>query len=181
MTERLLTKSYRHWRNSFSVFCLLLSVIILTAGGTPASANSQVLPNIVGLDQNGKITSLRRAFTRNKTVVNFWWVKCSPCKQELPDLLAKAKKHPKADFIFVHAETNSATKAAYRPEVVKQFLDQLNITLPKMIIGNTKARLSAGVEALPTTLLVSPDGKVEQFLVGFTPENTAAIEQWLAQ
>ena len=50
-----------------------------------------------------------------------------------------------------------------------------------MITGNTKARLSAGVESLPTTLLVSPAGKVDQTLVGFTPANTAAIEQWLAQ
>lgn len=181
MTERLLIKSYRHWRNSFSVFCLLLSAVILIVGATPASANKPVLPNIVGLDQNGKITSLRRAFAGNKTVVNFWWVKCSPCKQELPDLLAKAKKYPQADFIFVHAETNSATKAAYKPEVVSQFLNRLNITLPKMIISNTKARLSAGVKALPTTLLVSPDGKVDRFLVGFTPANTAAIEQWLAR
>lgn len=181
MTKRLQIKLLRHWRLSFSFFCLLCSVTILAAGFAPALANGQNLPNIVGLDQNGKITSLRRSFNERKTVVNFWWVKCSPCKQELPDLLAKQKKYPQADFIYVHAETNAATKAAYKPQVVKEFLDRLNITLPNIIIGNTKARLSAGVEALPTTLLVSAEGKIDAFLVGFTPANTAAIEKWLAQ
>lgn len=181
MTKQLRTKLFLHWRNSFSVFCLLCSFSIFIGSSTPASANGQTLPNIVGLDQNGKITSLRRAFDERKTIVNFWWVKCSPCKQELPDLLAKAKKHPQADFIYVHAETNPTTRAAYSPNEIKDFLDRLNISLPKIIISNTKARLSAGVQALPTTLLVAADGKVDQFLVGFTPENTAAIERWLAE
>jgi thiol-disulfide isomerase/thioredoxin len=179
MIKQSLTKLSRHWRKNFNTLCLLFSFAILLAGTTPVKAQS--FQNIVGFDQNGKITSLRRSFKNRKTLINFWWVKCSPCKQELPDLLAKEKKHPQADFIYVHAETNPATKAAYKPQVVQQFLDQLNITLPQMIIGNTKARLSAGVEALPTTLLVSPEGKVDQTLVGFTPANTAAIEQWLAQ
>jgi thiol-disulfide isomerase/thioredoxin len=162
MIKQSLTKLSRHWRKNFNTLCLLFSFAILLAGTTPVKAQS--FQNIVGFDQNGKITSLRRSFKNRKTLINFWWVKCSPCKQELPDLLAKEKKHPQADFIYV-----------------QQFLDQLNITLPQMIIGNTKARLSAGVEALPTTLLVSPEGKVDQTLVGFTPANTAAIEQWLAQ
>ena len=39
--------------------------------------------------------------------------------------------------------------------------------------------MAAGVEALPTTLLVDESGKVEMVLVGFTVQNTAKIAAWL--
>jgi thiol-disulfide isomerase/thioredoxin len=145
----------------------------------PPRADNQVLPNIVGRTLDGKIASLKHSFDKKPMVVNFWWVKCSPCKQELPDLLAKADQHPEADFIFVHAETNAKTKTAYRVATVNGFLEQLDIVLPKVIVSNTKARLSAGVTALPTTLLVNRRGMVEETLVGFTPDNTKRIKNWL--
>ena len=57
----------------------------------------------------------------------------------------------------------------------------MGISLNNVIIGTTKARMSAGVELLPTTLLVNAGGQIDQVLVGFTDENTAQIASWLAQ
>lgn len=150
------------------IFLLLLS---------PAQA--EIISNIVGKKLDGRITSLHRTLTGKPAVINFWWVKCSPCKKELPDLIRKSRSSPEIDFIYVHAQTNNKTKTAYDTQSVSNFLEQQGISLSNVIIATTKARMSVGVEALPTTMLVSGAGQIEQTLVGFTPENTKAIANWL--
>ena len=84
-------------------------------------------------------------------------------------------------FIYVHAETNAKTKSPYSTQEVAAFLKQRDLVLGKVIIGNTQSRLSAGVEALPTTLLIDREGNVEKKLVGFTEQNTAQIKNWLME
>jgi thiol-disulfide isomerase/thioredoxin len=163
-------------RLGFATCLFLLCFAILMSG-----AKADALPNIVGRDLDGKITSLHKSFNGRPMVINFWWIKCAPCKKELPDLIAKSKAHPNVDFIYVHAETNAKTKSPYTIEAVSGFLDTRALTLDKVIIGNTKARKSAGIDALPTTLLVNESGRVAQKLIGFTPENTAAIKTWLTE
>lgn len=155
-------------------------ILALSAFASPAmSQSADGLPAIVGRDAAGNLTSLKRTFAGKPMLINFWWVQCSPCKQELPDLIAKEQAYPHADFIYVHAETNPKTKSAYEVSAVTDFLKRENLELSNVIISNTKARLSAGVEALPTTMLVGTDGKVDIRLAGFTDENTKKIKEWL--
>ena len=185
MTRLSLRKSSASLRRRSSLtsaigMCALAFALLMPATA-PANANNGAVANIVGRTLDGKLTSLRRSLGEGKTLINFWWVNCSPCKQELPDLIAKENKHPEVKFIYVHAETNAKTKAAYLPEVVQGFLDRMGISLNNVIIGTTKARMSAGVELLPTTLLVNAGGQIDRVLVGFTDENTAQIASWLAQ
>ena len=156
-----------------------VALVVLCVGLTGVHAKADSLPNIVGRDLDGKITSLQRSFDGRPMVINFWWIKCSPCKQELPDLIAKEAAYPNVSFVYVHAETNAKTKAPYKVADVTGFLDNQSLQLNRVIIGNTKARKSAGVDALPTTLLVDKQGRVDRKLVGFTPENTAEISSWL--
>lgn len=170
-------KSRRLLKGPCSLFLGLIALTALLIFSTPAK--SDVLPNIVGRDLDGKMVSLHRIFEGRPTIVNFWATWCAPCKKELPDLLEKAKKYPDTDFIFVHAETDKKTGAPYSAEAIKLFLNRLGLTLPKLIIGNTKARMSAGVDALPTTMLVSSGGSLDQILIGFTPETTRQIGNWL--
>lgn len=171
----LLIKSEKPLR----VFCSFVFLALFALA--PAPAASETLPNIVGRALDGQLTSLKRAFKNKPTVVNFWWVKCAPCKKELPDLIAKSEAHPDVDFIYVHAETNAKTKSPYSTQEVAAFLKQRDLVLGKVIIGNTQSRLSAGVEALPTTLLIDREGNVEKKLVGFTEQNTAQIKNWLME
>ena len=156
---------------------LLSSLIFLFPIFSAAMAAD--LPNIVGRDLDDKMVSLHRSFEAKPTVINFWATWCAPCKKELPDLLEKAKKYPHTDFIFIHAETDKETGAPYSSEAIKLYLNRLGLSLPKSIIGNTKARMSAGVDTLPTTMLVSSGGVLEQILTGFTPETTRQIGNWL--
>lgn len=170
-------KSRRLLKGPYSLFLSLIALMALLIFST--QAKSDALPNIVGRDLEGKMVSLHRSFEGKPTVVNFWATWCAPCKKELPDLLEKAIKYPNTDFIFVHAETDKETGSPYSPEAIKPYLNRLGLSLPKLIIGNTKARMSAGVDALPTTMLVSSDGELEQILTGFTPETTRRIGNWL--
>ena len=161
-------------RYSLSGFALILCFALLAT-----SAKADILPNIVGRDLDGKITSVHKSFSGKPMVMNFWWIMCSPCKKELPELIGKSKSHPDVDFVYVHAETNAKTKSPYSIDEVAGFLNSRSLELDSVIIGNTKARKAAGIDALPTTLLVDATGRVDKKLVGFTPQNTATIKAWL--
>jgi len=58
------------------------------------------------------------------------------------------------------AGKESKKKSPYTIDAVSGFLNRLSLKLDHVIIGNTKARKSAGVDALPTTLLISKNGRV---------------------
>ena len=179
MTKLLLVKFLRLYRRSCNRAIVFSLLVAISAIASPAVAQSNELPVIVGRDAAGNLTSLKRAFAGKPMLINFWWVQCSPCKQELPDLIAKEQAYPHADFIYVHAESDPKTKSAYEVSAVTDFLKRQNFELPKVIISNTKARLSAGIEELPTTVLVGSDGKVDLRLAGFTDKNTKKIKEWL--
>ena len=82
-------------------------------------------------------------------------------------------------ILSMYCESDPKTKSAYEVSAVTDFLKRQNFELPKVIISNTKARLSAGIEELPTTVLVGSDGKVDLRLAGFTDKNTKKIKEWL--
>ena len=101
MTKLLLVKFLRLYRRSCNRAIVFSLLVAISAIASPAVAQSNELPVIVGRDAAGNLTSLKRAFAGKPMLINFWWVQCSPCKQELPDLIAKEQAYPHADFIYV--------------------------------------------------------------------------------
>jgi thiol-disulfide isomerase/thioredoxin len=85
-------------------------------------------------------------------LVNFWAVWCAPCVKELPTLEALSKQ-PGAPKVIAISE-DSATRAQVDAFLEDHKLDALEVWRdPEMTGGN------AGVQILPTTILVDSDGK----------------------
>ena len=89
-------------------------------------------------------------------VLNFWATWCGPCVEELPTLDALQRHPVTPDMIVVTIAQDQRGAAAVDP-----FLDAKGITsLPRFVDPDGKAGTALEVQALPTTFLVDPQGRL---------------------
>ena len=98
---------------------------------------------------------------RGKVVlVNFWATWCPPCRAEIPDLVALQAKY--ADTLVVLGLSEDEGSA----DAVRRFAEQFNINYPIAMVTPDIGKLFAGVNGLPTTFVVDPQGRMVQKHVG---------------
>jgi len=100
---------------------------------------------------------------RGQTVlIHFWATWVGPCKIMTPWLVDLQSKYAARGF---HVIAVSLDDEATRVEI-GEFADQNHMNYP-VLIGNEKvAELFGGVPAMPESVLVGPDGKIVERIVG---------------
>lgn len=104
-------------------------------------------------------------------LLNFWATWCPACVAEMSSLDALAKKEAKKNLKVIAVNVNEGG-----PSEVKAFLTKLKIN--KMTIlydSNNKSSKELAIRGLPTTFLISPDGKVLAKLEGSTNWDSLTI------
>ncbi len=150
---------------------VFLSLFFFTAGCMGSSSrdsNAQagrlegnqmfVLKNL-----NGEEVSLDAMLRHNKLVLlNFWATWCPPCREEIPDLIKLQETYQGRSFTVLGVDVGeSAAK-------VSSFADKTGINYPVVLDHNNRVAESYGVVGIPTSLLISSDGKILGVYYGFT-------------
>ena len=92
-------------------------------------------------------------------VINFWATWCVPCIQEIPEIAAFGKEHPRVVVIGVAVDAENVAK-------VMQFAKKTGHDYP-LVLGDEKVEKQLGEQrALPTTRIYDPTGKVTYDRVG---------------
>lgn len=107
-------------------------------------------------------------------LVNFWATWCPPCLDEIPDLndLYEAHKGRRLLVLGVAMDYQSGKQ-------VMDFAQSLSVAYP-IVLGNQKIAAQIGaVNALPTTYLYNPQGKLVAYNVG--PLTKEAVERYMAK
>jgi thiol-disulfide isomerase/thioredoxin len=91
-------------------------------------------------------------FNNKTTVIALWSTTCIPCRVELPQLQDFAATHPEIDVIAVNLGDVSNS--------VQQYAQELGLTMPVIIDFEGRVSTALGITSLPSTLVLSPSGKV---------------------
>ena len=146
---------------------LLLALLLSIA--TPLTALAVDMPLT---DVHGNKVNLN-SYQGKWVVVNYWATWCPPCIVEMPELQS---------FHDKHAATDDALVIGINTELIgKQrlldFLDDYFITYPIFVSKPVQQSELGLIPGLPTTFLVSPQGKVVARQVG--PVTQEMIEQFM--
>ncbi|MFB6099605.1 MAG: TlpA disulfide reductase family protein, partial [Salinibacter sp.] len=98
-------------------------------------------------------------------LINFWATWCAPCLREIPDLKALYSDLKPKGLTIIGVALDRKGR-----EVVAPFVKKRSISYPIVIDSEGKIESAFGpIPGLPTTILVTPDGKVTKRVVGIFP------------
>ena len=128
-----------------------LMLILLTSCSSNSTSERQ-WPSVTVQSIDGVNIDSSVVFNNNTTVIALWSTTCIPCRVELPQLQEFAATHPEIDVIAVNLGDV--------PNSVEQYVQELGLTMPVIIDFEGRVSTALGITSLPSTLVLSPAGKV---------------------
>ena len=127
-----------------------------------------VFPEFKVMDNKGKEWRLKD-FNGKKTVINFWYTGCKPCRKEMLELGSWVAKYP--DVLFVAVTYESADAIA---QIVKD-----NGFLFHQLVDADALVDAVGVGSYPLTLFLDEESRIVLLESGTTPVQRMRIEKCL--
>ncbi|MBQ9495250.1 MAG: TlpA family protein disulfide reductase [Treponema sp.] len=94
-------------------------------------------------------------------LLHFWATWCPPCRIELPEMNKLAEKldaNAKLQFLAVCISDTEKNRAS--------FMQKNKYTFPGGLDSDNSIAFKYGVQGIPMSLLIAPDGKIEKIHVG---------------
>ncbi len=141
----------------------LAIALLLIVTGSDTSMNGKPAPAVSFQCLNGRTVKLSQY--RGKVVlVNFWATWCEPCRWEIPKLIALQKEYERQGFTVIGVAMDSQGRAGVQPFVSKLQFDvggrKMSMNYPIVIGNQAVATKFGGVQALPTSFVISKDGTI---------------------
>jgi cytochrome c biogenesis protein CcmG/thiol:disulfide interchange protein DsbE len=150
--------------------CVVVGVVlaeVLTAGGGGSPRPAPQLPREVLAGPRMDLASLRG----KPALVNFWASWCKPCKQEAPELERfEETLGGRANLIGV--DWNDT------PDNARKFIAESGWHYPVLRDPSQQVGYAYGLNGLPTTFVLNPQGDIVETLQG--PQTAATLRQALA-
>lgn len=156
---------------------VILAVLMLAIGySVYASATQEKLellkigsdaPDFMLVDMNGNKHKLSD-YKGQGVFLNFWGTWCKPCEKEMP-----AMNRQFATYSSEGVQTLAVNIAQSEFEVQK-FIDKHDLQFPVVIDKTKSVRKLYNIDPLPTTVLISPEGKVVKIITGEMNETQIA-------
>ena len=144
------------------------------ATATPASPSLRIgdrADDLVLPDLNGKPQRLSQ-WRGRRVLLNFWATWCAPCRKEMPALSAAQSRRPDVRIVGI---------ALDQPQTVRNYLKHTPVDYP-ILIGidadpEPSLRFGDTIGALPYSVLIGPDGRIERSKLG--PLDAGELASWL--
>lgn len=144
---------------------LLFALLIMLSA--VAAAAPELSFNDVTTGETHRLSDYRGKWV----VVNYWATWCPPCLEELPELVHFHESHRNDDAVVIGINMETLPQAK-----LAAFVEQNFITYP--IAGNgSNEKMLGPVPGLPTTYLLSPEGKLVARQVG--PITSDELEKFI--
>ena len=136
-------------------------------------------PDVSFKDLDGRDVSLA-SFKGRPVLVNFWATWCEPCRIEIPWLIEFQQKYSARGFTILGVAMDDGGKTAVAPFVAKEKFDvdgkQLPMNYPIVLGSDAITDKFGGLIGLPTSVLVSKDGRIVKRYIGLVNHDDLAKE-----
>ena len=152
-----------------------------TAQGYPSVEQSTLndpfpAPDLTLTTLEGEEIALRN--TDGPVVLNFWATWCPPCRKEIPDLIEIQNEYGDRGLTLVGISRDQGGES-----VVTPFVEDMEINYPVVVEKDDQLEEALGtVYALPTTVLISPEGRVTHSVMGLFDVDSLRdqLEAWVS-
>lgn len=147
------------------ILAILALAIVYTVFTTATKDKVEVLkegdkaPDFELVDLNGNKHRLSD-YEGQGVFLNFWGTWCEPCKKEMP---AMDRQYAAFKDQGVHVLAVNIAQSEFE---VQTFIDTYGLNFPVAIDKTKDVMTQYNIKPLPTTVLVSPDGKVKNIITG---------------
>jgi thiol-disulfide isomerase/thioredoxin len=152
---------------------LLLTIIALLILPLGNFSYAQESNNVASdFDLPGKQSNVKLSDSKGKLVyLDFWASWCGPCKQSFPWMNALQEKYRSKglEVIAVNLDSNN--------EDAQKFLATTPAKFTVAFDSKGRTPLQYGVKGMPTSYLISPDGKIIMQHMGFNAADRDMLEQ----
>ena len=145
---------------------------------TDAQGNKPAAPEVSFKDLDGKDVTLA-SYKGKVVILNFWATWCDPCREEIPWFIEFQQKYADKGFTLLGVAMDEEGKPVVQPFVqttpfnVNGHPNTMNYPI---VIGNDDiAEKFGGLLGLPTTIVISRDGKIQKKYIGSVDK--AALEK----
>jgi len=146
---------------------LFLSLLLLCFGGMSDPGITFNLENL----RNQK-ESLSDHLGKGPILIDFWATWCKPCVKALPKINALHKKYAKQGLVVIGINEDGVRS---KPKV-KPFVKSMGIDFTILFDNNSEVMRKFGAQSLPTTVLLSPEGKIIETHSGYSANGLKKIE-----
>ncbi len=137
------------------------------ATATPAPATGA--PNATMKDLQGRDVTLDQ-YKGKVVLVNFWATWCQPCRIEIPWMIEFQQKYGPRGFTVLGIAMDDEGKKVVGPFVEKERFDvdgqKMAMNYPIVLGSDDIADRFGGLIGLPTSILISRDGKKVKTIIG---------------
>lgn len=131
------------------------------------------LPNVKIKSLKGKKISSTKIIEEKFTMLSFWATWCVPCLKEMKELDIMHHKYADENFQVIGISVDDAKTA----RKIKTILNAKKITYPIYLDTEQKFYGKFNSEALPFSVLISPEGKIIWEHTGYIPGDEKEIEK----
>lgn len=155
------------------------SVDVHESAKAGASSSLPAEPDVTFTDLQGKSVALS-SLKGKVVVVNFWATWCEPCQVEIPWMIEFQQKYEGRGFTVLGVAMDDEGKSVVEPFVAKKQFDvngrSMNMNYPIVLGNDDLAAKFGGLIGLPTSLVVSRDGKLVKRFIGLANHDTIVKE-----
>ena len=164
-----------------TVFVALAFFAAASALGAPQSTAPRD-PQLIDAQGYQKLVEQYRG---KAVLITFWATWCEPCKVEIPWMIEFQQKYSPRGFTILGISMDEDGKKAIEPFLEKERFDvhgqKEAMSYPILLGSDAIAEKFGGILGLPTSMLISRDGKKVRTIVGLVNHDdiSKAIENLL--
>ena len=153
-------------------FLIFTHISLLYSEGVDIKEEYRDLPNVKIKSLKGKKISTKKILKEKYTIMSFWATWCVPCLKEMKELDILHHKYKDENFQVVGISVDDSKTI----KKIKTTLKSKKISYPVYLDTEQKFFGKFNTEALPFSILVSPDGEILWEHSGYIPGDEKEME-----